>query len=66
MLNFRVHYDGVHGIFDSVVYAIDTDHDRFLLVSDNDWFRWVPCSDCQLLKEEDISKYMFRNWENDA
>ena len=63
MLNFRVHYDGVYGIFDSVVYAIDTDRDRFLLVNDNDWFYWVPCSDCQLIKEGDISKYMFREWE---
>jgi hypothetical protein len=60
MLGFRVRYDGYSEIFDSIVYAIDPDHEKFLVVNDGGWFKWVKCSDCQLIREE-VSP-MILNW----
>jgi hypothetical protein len=61
MLGFRVHYDNGIKIFDSIVYAIDPDHEKFLLVTTDGWFKWVKCSDCKLIREEDVGNYMITN-----
>ena len=37
--NFEVIWDGDYYCIRSEVYAIDTTRDRFLIVTDNDWFK---------------------------
>lgn len=52
MLDFEVFYDDNYYHGRSKVYAIDTTRDRFLVVDDDGYFRWVKTEDCELVKGE--------------
>ena len=51
MQNFKVIWDGDYYNIYSEVYAIDTARDRFLIVDDHGWFKWVPTDECRIDKE---------------
>ena len=56
MNNFKVIWDGDYYTITSVVYAIDTTRDRFLIVDDHNWFKWVPTDECRVCEEIDMEK----------
>lgn len=53
MNNFKVIWDGDYYNIYSEVYAVDTTRDRFLIVDDHGWFKWVPTDECRVVKEEE-------------
>lgn len=56
MSNFKVTWDGDYYNITSKVYAIDTTRDRFLIVTDDGWFKWVPTDECRVCEEIDMEK----------
>ena len=52
MLEFKVYYDNGDCCGTSKVYAIDTNRDRFLVITPSGHFLWVRTEDCQLEEEE--------------
>ena len=52
MSNFKVVWDGDYYNIRSEIYAIDTTRDRFLIVTDDGWFKWVPTDECRIYKKE--------------
>ena len=50
--NFTVCWDGGYYNIYSEVYAIDTTRDRFLIVDDDDWFKWVSIDECRIERED--------------
>lgn len=53
MQDFKVYYDNVDYCGTSKVYAIDTNRDRFLVVTPYGKFLWVDTRDCILEKEKE-------------
>lgn len=51
--NFKVIWDGDYYNIYSKVYAVDMNRDRFLIVDDHGWFKWVPTDECRLDGKED-------------
>lgn len=51
MQDFKVYYDNVDYCGTSKVYAIDTNRDRFLVVTPYGKFLWIDTRDCILEKE---------------
>lgn len=52
MSKFEIEYEGRY-LITSKVYAIDTRADRFLIVDEDGYFKWVHVADCRLHKEEE-------------
>ena len=48
MNTFKVIWDGDYYDIYSEVYAIDANRDRFLIVDDSGWFKWVPTDECKI------------------
>jgi hypothetical protein len=49
---FKVIWDGDGYNIYSEVYAVDMTRDRFLIVNDCGWFKWVPTNECRIDKED--------------
>lgn len=56
MKKIEVIWDGGRYTIRSEVYAIDTTRDRFLIVDDYDFFKWVPTDECQICNDSYTEK----------
>lgn len=48
---FEVVWEGEYYTQRVDVYYVDPTRDRFLIVGDDGWFKWVDTSDCRIVKE---------------
>lgn len=50
---FVTWYDDYYESHESKVYFVDSNRDRFLVIDENNNFRFVLIRDCKLLRQED-------------